>query len=55
MTDSLARKEVEITPEMTEAGAAVIREYDLGWDVPADVAKKVFRAMYQSMKLDRPS
>lgn len=44
-TGESAESEIEITPEMIEAGAREVRAYDPAYDDPADVAERVFEAM----------
>lgn len=36
---------VEITPEMIEAGASIISEFEFGWASPQDFARRVYLAM----------
>jgi hypothetical protein len=42
---ALADAEIEITPEMIEAGAAVIASYDRRFSCPEGASEEVFRAM----------
>lgn len=41
----LAADKIEVTPEMVEAGAAVLRQYDPREDASADVATEIYLAM----------
>ena len=38
-------KSIEITPEMLEAGADIIAEFEFGWASPQDFARRVYLAM----------
>lgn len=43
-------KEIEVTPEMLEAGAEALRGYDLDGDMPQEVAMWVFEAMERARR-----
>jgi hypothetical protein len=42
---AIADAEIEITPEMIEAGTAVIASYDRRFSCPEGASEEVFRAM----------
>jgi len=44
--------EIEITPEMVEAGVLALSEYSSFFDLPADGVEKIYRAM-EAARLDR--
>ena len=39
------KKEITVTPEMADAGAAILVDFEWGWADPEDYAVRIFRAM----------
>lgn len=40
-----ANAQIEVTPQMIEAGADLLMQFDWGWSNPDDFAEKIFRSM----------
>lgn len=52
----LGAPELEITPEMIEAGEELVREFEAGFDSAKEYAAKIYRAMERARpKSDKSS